>query len=205
MSREHPPSDDDDDDQSFTSATSHHEDDNRFTPEEEASLLLTSNALKTTANSLFAQAAFLDAIQTYDRALASCPLYLDYETAVLNSNIAACHIKLRDWKEAIDSATKSVEALERLDPLPKSADARTSKGHDSSRGKEEVQAGSGVVEELDEEAAEVIEKADKALKRSGRTRDEVQRLRVKAMMRRAKARLETGGWASLQGAQEGMF
>ena len=141
--------------------------------------------MKTSANSQFAHGSYSEAIQTYDRALSSCPNYLDYEIAVLQSNISACHIKLEEWEEAVESATKSIEALERIDPLPKD--------------KAKKNESSSVVEEIDDETAEKIE----ALEKSGRTRDEVQKIRTKAFLRRAKARSETGGWAALQGAYEG--
>ncbi|KAF1347979.1 tetratricopeptide repeat protein-like protein 1 [Delphinella strobiligena] len=199
MSTEDHPSDDD---QSFTSARSHHQDhlshDNneaRFSPEEEASLLTESNNLKTSANSLFAHGSYSEAIQTYDRALSSCPNYLDYEIAVLQSNIAACHIKLEEWSEAIDSASKSVDALERIDPLPK---RKTDHGQTDSKKSSQQQQTSGVIEEIDDETAAKIE----ALEKSGKTKDDVQKIRVKAFLRRAKARSETGGWAALQGAYE---
>ena len=130
-------------------------------------------------------------MQTYDRALSSCPNYLEYEIAVLHSNIAACHIKAEQWKEAIDSATKSIESLERIDPLPKPKDPQ-----DSTKATLQSQS---AVEEIDDETAEKIE----ALEKSGKTRDDVQKIRVKAFLRRAKARSETGGWAALQGAYEG--
>jgi len=195
-----------DDDQSFTSARSDIHDhteviqkqdgkgsgesDVRFPPDEEATLLKESNELKTSANSLFGRGSFGEAIQTYDRALASCPNYLDYEIAVLQSNIAACHLKLQEWKEAIDSATKSLDALERLDPLPKPKKEASANGQSGQ--------GGGEVEEINDDTAAKIE----ALEKSGRTLDEVQKIRTKAMMRRAKARTETGGWSSLQGADE---
>jgi tetratricopeptide (TPR) repeat protein len=147
--------------------------------------------LKTDANSLFAHGSFEEAVQTYDRALSSCPNYLEYEIAVLHSNIAACHIKSEQWKEAVDSATKSIEALERIDPLPKPKDPK-----DATKATLQTQS---AVEEIDDETAEKIE----ALEKSGRTRDDVQKIRVKAFLRRAKARSETGGWAALQGAYEG--
>lgn len=130
-------------------------------------------------------------MQTYDRALSSCPNYLEYEIAVLHSNIAACHIKSEQWKEAIDSATKSIDSLERIDPLPQPKDPR-----DSTKATLQSQS---AVEEIDDETAEKIE----ALEKSRRTRDDVQKIRVKAFLRRAKARSETGGWAALQGAYEG--
>ena len=55
-----------------------------------------------------------------------------------------------------------------------------------------------MVEEVDEATASRIE----ALEKSGRSRADVQRIRIKALLRRAKARMETGGWAALQGAEE---
>ena len=105
----------------------------------------------------------------------------------MQSNISACHIKLQDWKEAVASATKSIDALERIDPLPK-------------QNQDKDQA-TNAVEEVDDETADRIE----ALVRSGRTSDQVQNIRVKAYLRRAKARSELGGWSALQGAHEGKF
>lgn len=117
---------------------------------------------------------------------------------MLQSNIAACHIKLEEWSEAIDSASKSVDALERIDPLPK---RKTDHGQTDSKKSSQQQQTSGVIEEIDDETAAKIE----ALEKSGKTKDDVQKIRVKAFLRRAKARSETGGWAALQGAYEGMF
>ncbi|KAJ9648094.1 hypothetical protein H2199_001871 [Coniosporium tulheliwenetii] len=127
--------------------------------------------------------AYSEAIQGYEGALSTCPNYLEYEIAVLRSNIAACHLKLADWKAAMTAATEALEALDRLDPPAKKLEGKVDEG---------------VVEEVDEETAEKIE----ALARSGRTRDDVQKIRTKALLRRAKARMETGGWAALQGADE---
>ncbi|KAF2483076.1 hypothetical protein BDY17DRAFT_250111 [Neohortaea acidophila] len=154
----------------------------RFSPEEEAVLLAESNSLKGSGNQLFGNGSFENAIQTYDRALSSCPNYLDYEIAVLRSNVAACHLKLQEWKEAVESATKGVECLERLEPLP------TIKGK-----KQKAEA-----KEVDEAVAQRIEN----LRKSGRTLDEVRKLQIKLLTRRAKGRAEQGGWASLQGADE---
>jgi len=154
-----------------------------------------SNTLKTSANSQFAHGSYGEAIQTYGRALASCPNYLEYEIAVLQSNISACHIKLEEWKEATESATKSIDALERIDPLPKPAQKSDDVKSVSGQLQSQPQ---GAVEEVDDDTAAKIE----ALEKSGRTRDDVQKIRVKAFLRRAKARSETGGWAALQGAYE---
>ncbi|KAM3424185.1 hypothetical protein BST61_g11272 [Cercospora zeina] len=165
----------------------------RFSPEEEATLLAESNSLKGSANQLFGRGSYENAIQTYDRALASCPNYLDFELAVLRSNIAACHIKLQDWKEAIESAEKGVNHLENLEPLPplpKPQDPRK-------EGQPEESKDDGV-EEVDDDMEERIA----TLQKSGRTLDEVRKLQIKLLLRRAKAKTELGGWANLQAADE---
>ena len=164
----------------------------RFPPDEEACLLAESNSLKGSANQLFGKGSFENAIQTYDRALASCPNYLDFELAVLRSNVAACHLKLQEWKEARESADKGVECLERLEPLPV-LKRKEGKKEDESNGKDE-----DVVEEVDDEVADRIEN----LQQSGHTLDEVRKLQIKLLLRRAKARTELDGWANLQAADE---
>ncbi|KAK5258084.1 hypothetical protein LTR40_008614 [Exophiala xenobiotica] len=101
----------------------------RFPPDEESRMLASSHDLKSQANTQFSKQDYTSAISTYDRALAELPSYLDYEMAVLQSNIAACHLKLEQWKEAIDSCEKGLEGLEREMPTkPKQkAQARTQK------------------------------------------------------------------------------
>lgn len=76
-----------------------------------------------------------------------------------------------------------MECLERLEPLPPAG-----KGKDADEG----------VEEVDEELEGRIER----LRESGKTLDQVRKLQVKLLMRRAKGKTEVGGWASLQGAEE---
>lgn len=169
----------------------------RFPPAEEASMLAESNSIKGSANQLFAKGSFENAIQTYDRALAACPNYLDYEIAVLRSNVAACHLKLEEWKEAVESAEKGLECLERLEPLPRPTNPQRKDDAAASVGQVEDE-GEKVVEEVDQDVAERIEN----LQRSGHTLDEVRKLQVKLLMRRAKAKTQVGGWASLQGADE---
>ncbi len=149
-----------------------------------------SNAQKAEANKFFGSSQYSEAIGEYDKALASCPNYLEYEVAVLKSNIAACHLKLEDWKSAIETATAAIDALDRL--TPKKAEKENKSEDDG-----------GVVEiEGDDEAAK---QALARLQVSDQRRDDIQRIRAKALMRRAKARTEEGGWGSLQGAEEGML
>jgi tetratricopeptide (TPR) repeat protein len=155
------------------------------------SLLEESNAQKKAANDLFAKASFRDAIETYDKALSTCPNYLDYEVAVLKSNISACHLKLEDWKEAVKAATAALDGLDKLQ-------GRKAKGKEGD--KEGVQ---DVEEEADEEI--VSEGATKAEDTSdkGKREADIERIRCKALMRRARARSELGGWSTLQAAEEG--
>jgi len=173
----------------------------RFPPTEEASLLASSNETKTSANALFGSGSYENALQTYDRALSLCPNYLDYEIAVLHSNISACNLKLADWKAAAEAAGKGIESSERLEPLP--SVRAPEKGR-----KEEVGDGGkvgdgqaeedGQVEEVDEALSARLE----SLARSGRSLAEVRKLQVKMLMRRAKAKTELGGWSNLQAADE---
>lgn len=132
-------------------------------------------------------------MSTYDRALASCPNYLDYEVAVLRSNIAACHLKLEDWKAAVDAANTSLECLDRVLPKPKekSSEDKTD-GDDANDGVVEIE---GDDEEDEQAELERLRLSDERIK-------DIQRIRTKSLLRRARARNELGGWANLQGAEE---
>jgi hypothetical protein len=136
---------------------------------------------------LFAKSSFKDAIDTYDKALSTCPNYLDYEIAVLQSNIAACHLRLEDWKEAVKTATAALDGLDKLQG--KNADEKKKDGEEQ--------------EEADEEI--ISQGAEKAEDTSaqGKREADIERIRTKALLRRARARSEMGGWSTLQGAEEG--
>lgn len=110
---------------------------------------------------------------------------------MLKSNISACHLKLEDWKEATKAATAALDGLDKLQ----------GKGKDSPQKAEEK----GEEEEADEEI--VSEGALKAEDTSdkGKREADIERIRAKALMRRARARSEQGGWANLSGAEEGML
>ena len=168
----------------------------RFSPAEEASLLAESNSLKGAGNQLFGKGSFENAIQTYDRALSSCPNYLDYEVAVLRSNVAACYVKLEEWKEAVESATKGIDSLERLEPLPRPKGKGRKEGEDGAvEGEEDEDA---VIEEVDDALADRIH----TLQQSGHTLDTVRKLQIKLLMRRARGRSAQASWADLQAADE---
>jgi tetratricopeptide (TPR) repeat protein len=156
-----------------------------FPPEEEKQLLDESNTEKASANKTFTSGEYNGAIQGYEKALAVCPTYLEYDIAVLRSNIAACHLKLEEWKQAVESATQALEALDRIDPpVAKEEGKGTSAG--------------GAIAEIDDTTELYLE----ALTRTSHSINDVHKLRTKALLRRAKARHEVGGWSSLQGALE---
>ncbi|CAG8903367.1 unnamed protein product [Penicillium egyptiacum] len=172
--------------------------DAHFPAEEEAQLLNESHEIKSEANQLFLAKSYDQAISCYDRALASCPSYLDYDVAIIHSNIAACHLKLEDWKATVDSATVSIERLSKIIPLTPQDKGDESKGKQIPESKEHTDA----VVELsgDDEEAELKEL--QRLQEQDEQRSKVIRLRAKVLMRRAKAKTQIGGWASLQGAAE---
>ncbi|KAL3477484.1 hypothetical protein BJX99DRAFT_226308 [Aspergillus californicus] len=169
--------------------------DAHFPAEEETRLLEESKTIKAEANKLYSAASYDQAISAYDRALASCPSYLDYDVAVLRSNMSACFLKLEDWKAAVDSATACIEGLDRVLPPPKQKNESKEGSDTPGESAEEVVEISGDDEAAEQEELQRIQATDE------RKRD-VLRIRGKALMRRARAKMELGGWGNLQGAEE---
>ncbi|PYI11518.1 hypothetical protein BO78DRAFT_457893 [Aspergillus sclerotiicarbonarius CBS 121057] len=169
--------------------------DARFPAEEETRLLEESQSIKAEANKLFTAACYDQAISCYDRALASCPNYLDYEVAVLRSNMAACYLKLEDWKASVDSATACIDRLDKVIPLSAGADA------EGAEGKQQESSDGDAVVEITGDDKEAEEELKRLQKLDDRKRD-VMRIRAKALMRRARAKMQLSGWGNLQGAEE---
>lgn len=163
-------------------------------------LLKESQNIKQEANQLFSSACYDQAISVYDRALSSCPHYLDYDVAVLRSNIAACYLKLEDWKAAIDAATASLDRLEKI--IPTNTPNNKQPDGTQSNGATTSPQDSGAVVELSAADADAEEKQLADLKELDTQRTNVLRIRAKSLMRRAKAKSNLGGWANLQGAIE---
>ncbi|KAF9881509.1 tetratricopeptide repeat protein 1 [Colletotrichum karsti] len=172
----------------------------KFSPEEEASLLAESNANKTEANALFASSKYEAAITKYDEAVAVCPNYLDYELAVLRSNISACHLKLSQWKDAISSATAALDGLDRIE---KEAALEQQRREEEKKAEEE-DVEEEIVSSGASKAAPAPVGSDDDPEEAARQkrREDVLRIRAKALMRRARARSEEGGWQNLAGAEE---
>ncbi|KAK0641485.1 hypothetical protein B0T16DRAFT_215081 [Cercophora newfieldiana] len=170
----------------------------KLSPKEEAEMLTASNTHKVEANSLFTSGKYDAAINKYNEALAVCPIYLDYEMAVLHSNVAACHLKLEEWKEAVASASSALSGLEKLEQEVKEKE-ETEKA--KKREEEDVveleivspgaKAAGPAVEDAKDDAAETARR---------KRQEDIARIRAKALMRRARARSELGGWTNLEGA-----
>lgn len=165
-----------------------------------------SNEIKSQANDAFAAAKYKEAIELYDKSLQTCPRYLGYERAVLKSNIAACHLKTGEWKEAVKAAGECLDLLDMAEGKKKEKKDKPDAGSES--GNEDDDNDVREVEQEEEEADEEIitpgatRAEDTSLK--AKRKADIERIRVKALMRRGKARMEIGSWSSLQGAEEGL-
>ncbi|KAH0525451.1 hypothetical protein TsFJ059_007816 [Trichoderma semiorbis] len=177
----------------------------KFSPEEEASLLKESHAIKADANSLFASKDYHNALSRYDDAIASCPNYLHYERAVIQSNIAACHLKVEQWKEAIKAASDAIDGLAKLEsesspnePKEDSPNSQDTKAAVEEEDVEEEIVSSGAARSA---PAPAPEPTPEKVAQENRKAD-ILRIRTKALLRRARARSEAGGWSNLAGAEE---
>lgn len=111
----------------------------------------------------------------------------------MKSNIAACHLKLEEWKETTNTASEAINDLEKLEP--KKPVKEPKQGED----------GEEIVEEAEEEVEEIISAgAAKAAdtSESSKRKADIERMKSKALLRRARARSELGGWSNLAGAEE---
>ncbi|KAI1845865.1 hypothetical protein JX265_011240 [Neoarthrinium moseri] len=168
--------------------------------DEAVELLSESNDKKAEANRLFSSASYENAIAKYDEAASVCPHYLDYELAVLQSNIAACHLKLEQWKDAISTATKAIDGLERVEKAEFSEREEAKQG--APRGDDDDDVEDEIVSSGAQRSAPAPKHESEADKARQKRTEDILRIRAKAMMRRARARSEAGGWANLSGAEE---
>ncbi|KAI6782769.1 Tetratricopeptide repeat protein-like protein [Emericellopsis cladophorae] len=168
--------------------TGHDEDDVievALTPEQEAAALEESNTLKSEATTLFTASSFQDALNTYLSALAPLPKKTRFPRAVLHSNIAACNLKLEEWKDAIKSASSSLDELKEFEvSLEQEKKAKP---------QEEDEADEEIVSSGAETAAPVQDAVER----------DILRIRTKSLLRRARAYYNTDPptWHSLSSAQ----
>ncbi|KAL7923095.1 hypothetical protein ACQKWADRAFT_291207 [Trichoderma austrokoningii] len=172
----------------------------RFPPEEEAALLKESAEIKADANSLFASKDYHNALSRYDDAIASCPNYLHYERAVIQSNISACHLQVEQWTEAIKAATDAIDGLakiEREEQLVPKEEPEDPKSDDKKNEDDDVEE--EIISSGAERAAPMPPPEQAALENR---KADILRIRTKALLRRARARSEAGGWSNLAGAED---
>ncbi|QPH05347.1 hypothetical protein C2857_003088 [Epichloe festucae Fl1] len=193
----------------------------RFSPAEERALLGESNTIKAEANALYSAKDYENALSKYKDAISTCPNYLHYERAVIQSNMAACHLQLEQWKDAIKVATKALDgiaALQKNDDGPELAGTDDEGKQDISEGQKSSSAPQ--VEKADDEVDEEIvssgatraapapapapssSESDTTKSVAETRKADVHRIRTKALLRRARARSEAGGWQNLAGAEE---
>lgn len=110
--------------------------------------------------------------------------------AVLRANIAACHVKLAEWKSVVEQSDKGLEHIEDCEREVNAEEKRLLEDK--------------VTEVEDEDEAARKDDEDKARRRRMPKRTDLTRIKGKLLLRRAKARMEIRGWAALQGALEGI-
>ncbi|KAG6004260.1 hypothetical protein E4U21_001272 [Claviceps maximensis] len=224
----------------------------RFSPEEEKALLEKSNATKAEANTFYSTNDYDTALSRYQDALSTCPNYLHYERAVVQSNMAACYLQLEQWKDAIKAATSALEGLARLegkdkengseqelavasggdksDNLPQASQAEkkaksahfppsplysssevSPKKADSDEiiENEIISAGATRAARVETPSLSLQSNDDgddtsisAATTAESKIKEDIRRIRTKALLRRARARAEAGGWQNLAGAED---
>ncbi|RDA84335.1 hypothetical protein CP532_4948 [Ophiocordyceps camponoti-leonardi (nom. inval.)] len=192
------------------------------------------HAIKTEANALFAARDYHNALSRYDDALESCPRHLAFDRAVLLSNVAAAHLQLEQWTDAIKAATDAIRALDGEDMTPsddvssvekaasgkKSADDEAPReeppAHDKNTTDDktppkklptpttEAPDNTAVDKEIIGSGAQSSSTSTPApaVAAASPREDDVARIRIKALLRRARARSQAGGWQNLSGAEE---
>jgi tetratricopeptide (TPR) repeat protein len=75
-------------------------------------LLTQAHSLKKAANGLFVTSNYEGALTGYEKALEVLPNTYEYEIAVVRSNMAACLLKMGEWKRAEEEVGKGLDELD---------------------------------------------------------------------------------------------
>lgn len=154
------------------------------------------NTIKADATALFSSKQYHDALDSYISANGTCPKYLYYPRAVIFSNISACYLKLDQWKDAAKAASDSLDALDKLERNDPRLNAEATKDE---KPKEDEDVEEEIISTGASTAAPATPQEDETVTA---LKSDIQRIRSKALMRRARARSEEGGWHNLAGAEE---
>lgn len=111
--------------------------------------------------------------------------------------MAACYLKLEDWKAAVDSATTCLDRLENIIPL-----SQQNQDEDLPKQNSQLSKQTDAVIEISGENEEAEKEELKRLEKMDEKKNDVMRIRAKALMRRARAKSQLGGWGNLQAAEE---
>lgn len=122
---------------------------------------------------------------------------------MLKSNIAACHLKLEQYKEAVQTATESLDSLSRAQKVVLECPEKPS-GHIKKEEEEdqEDEPDEEIVSAGAQKSAPAVVQETEAEQAARKRQDDILRIKTKALMRRARARSELGGWSNLSGAEE---
>ncbi|EFW99356.1 tetratricopeptide repeat protein 1 [Grosmannia clavigera kw1407] len=171
-----------------------------LSPEQEAELLAAANAHKAEANAHFGHGRTDAALTAYEAAAAVLPAHHDYDLAVLRSNMAACHLKMEAWKEAVTAATQALDALEREKREKEGGEKeKEEKEGDKKEEPSEDEVEEEIISAGASKAAPIAKAALTPAQMAARDRE---RIRAKVLLRRGRARAMLGGWSNLSGAEE---
>ncbi|KAG1457035.1 hypothetical protein G6F46_009009 [Rhizopus delemar] len=81
-----------------------------YQQEELQKLMTEATEFKLKGNTHFGRGEYKQAIEQYEHALMTCPLSLAKERAVYFANIAACHMKQNEYKDAKDMCTQALKS-----------------------------------------------------------------------------------------------
>lgn len=168
---------------------------------------------KTKANELFNAGNCEEALVQYEEALSSCPDYKHFERAVIHSNISACQIKLEEWTAASKAATKALDTLVTMErelgliPEAKKETPKDDAKDDAEKDATETEDKDNApkVETKTKTEPTVADEVDTDFVPADvpdATKNDIKRIRIKALLRRGRARSEAGGWSNLSGAEE---